>query len=296
MNRDLPRLGLILLALVTIGWGTSWPAMKVSLNEIPPWTFRGLVVPAGGIILFGLARAGNLPLAVPRRHWRTLAVVSFFNVLCWQVMSAYGVSLMASGRAAVIAYTMPLWASIFAVFVLGEAMTWRRAAALVLGMGAIWVLLSGEMDALGKGPLGVVFIIGAAMSWALGMVLIKRVDWQMPTLSLAAWQLLLAGIPIAVVALPLELGDLKPVSAAAVVAVIYTILGPICLCNYAYTKVVRLFPAAIAAIGTLCIPVVGVMSSSWVVGEPVGWREVAALALVCPALALVLFRSSADSG
>ena len=59
-------------------------------------------------------------------------------------------------------------------------------------------------------------------------------------------------------------------------------------CHWAYFRTVRLFPAAIAAIGTLAIPVVGVYSSALVLGEPVGWRELGALLLICGALAAVL--------
>ncbi len=284
----LPRLGLILLALVTLGWGTSWPAMKLALNELPPWTFRGLVVPLAGFILFAIAAAGGLSLAVPRGRWPALVGTSLFNIVGWHVLIAYGVGLMASGRASVIAYTMPLWASIFSVFILGESLTRRRIAALALGMGAVWVLISGDLEALGAVPAGVLFVIAAAMSWAMGIVLLKRTAWGMPTLSLAAWQLVIGGLPIAVVALAMEYPQLHPVSGAALAAVIYTILGPVCFCTYGYFKVVSLFPAGVSAIGTLMIPVIGVVSSSLLLGEPVGWREGAALVLVCSSLGLVL--------
>jgi drug/metabolite transporter (DMT)-like permease len=284
----LPRLGLILLALVTLGWGTSWPAMKFALNEMPPWTFRGLVVPTAGVILFIIARAGGLSLAVPRGRWPALLGASLFNIVGWNVLIAYGVSLMASGRASVIAYTMPLWVSIFSVFILGESLTLRRIAALVLGMGAIWILISGDLEILGAVPAGVLFVIGAAMSWAMGIVLLKRIPWGMPTVSLAAWQLVIGGLPIAIVALVIEYPELQPVSGVAVAAVIYTVLGPTCFCVYGYFKVISLFPAGVSAIGALMIPVIGVASSSLLLGEPVGWREGTALVLVCSALGLVL--------
>ena len=289
-SRNLPGLGLVLLALVTIGWGGSWPTMKISLNELQPWTFRALTVPAGGIFLMFLARASGLSLKVPPGRWRPLVTTAVFNIFGWHVLIAYGVSLMQSGRASVIAYTMPLWAAIFSVLLLGESLTLRRVAALGLGLSAVWLLFSGELEALGRVPAGPLFVVGAAMSWALGIVLLKRFEWDMPTLSLAAWQLVVAGVPIVVVALVTELPELEPVSMAAVVAVGYTILGPISFCTYGYFKVVSLFPAMVSAIGTLMIPVIGVISSNLLLGEAVGWPEVAALVLVCSSLALVLVR------
>jgi drug/metabolite transporter (DMT)-like permease len=55
-------------------------------------------------------------------------------------------------------------------------------------------------------------------------------------------------------------------------------------------KVVSLFPATIASIGALVTPVIGRGSSALLLGEPIGWREVAALGLVLSAVALVIFR------
>ena len=59
-------------------------------------------------------------------------------------------------------------------------------------------------------------------------------------------------------------------------------------CFAAHNKVVTLLPATAAAISTLAIPVVGLLSSAWLLGEPVGWRELAALVLVLAAIAMVL--------
>ena len=69
---------------------------------------------------------------------------------------------------------------------------------------------------------------------------------------------------------------------------IYLFALPMVFCQWAFFKVVRLFPAAIASIGTLAVPVIGVYSSALILGEPVGWIEFAAMALICGALAIVL--------
>jgi drug/metabolite transporter (DMT)-like permease len=69
-------------------------------------------------------------------------------------------------------------------------------------------------------------------------------------------------------------------------------LIPIAFCNYAYFKVVSLFPANVSAIGTLMIPVIGVTTGNLILGESVGWREMAAMALIGSSLALTLFMPS----
>jgi drug/metabolite transporter (DMT)-like permease len=96
-------------------------------------------------------------------------------------------------------------------------------------------------------------------------------------------------VPITLGALAFqEYPDLTALSTPALVSLAYVLAVPMVFCHWAWFTVVRLFPAAIAAIGTLAIPVVGVLSSALVLGEPVGLRELTALGLVCGALAVVL--------
>ena len=287
MAAPYPRVGLILLVVATLGWGTSWPAMKIALNEIPPWTFRAAAMFVGGTVLLVLARLSGLPLTVPRNRWRPLLGVIVPNMVGWNMLSAIGLSLMVPSRAAVIAHTMPVWAGILGVFLLGEALSGRRIAALGLGMGGIWLLMAADIAGSGGFPLGAVFMLGAAMAWALGTVLMKRVAWDIPMVTLTGWQMVIGSVPVIAAAVALELPDLKPLSVGAWVTWVYVILGTGSLCNYAWIKVVNLLPVGVSTISTLMMPVLGVFSSALFLGDPVGWREVGALVLVCSALALV---------
>ena len=284
----LPTLGFVLLFAVALGWGVNWPIMKVALNELSPWTFRMLVVPTGGAVLLMVARISGLPLAVPRSRWPTFALVAALNVTGWHVFTAYGIGYMASGRAVLIGYTMPLWASFFGVFVLGEAMTLRRAGALALGIAGMAALMWGGFGALGSAPAGPLFMVTAAISWGLGTVLLKRFHWETPVLPFTGWLMLIGGLPITVVALADGLQPLGDVSAAAWAAVLYNVLGAASIFVYCWFKAVSLFPAGVSAIGTLMIPVVGAASGALMLDEPLGPRELSALVLVCSSLALIL--------
>ncbi len=290
----LPRLGLILLVGVTLGWGLNWVAMKIALAEVPPWTYRALLLPLAGPVLLVIAGLSKLPLKVPRRQWAALAGSAFFNVTAWQILAAYGISLMAAGRAGVIAYTMPLWASVLGVIVLGEVMTVRRATALALGMAGVGVLLSAEFEQIGGAPLGIGFMLAAAAAWGIGVVWLKKVAWAVSTLPLAGWQLVVGCIPMIALAPVFESVDLGSLSAPVIGAFVFTFVWPICFCHWAFFKVVSIFPASVSAIGTLLVPVIGVVSGALVLGEPLGWRELTSLVLVCAALSLELLRPTAS--
>jgi len=285
----LPRLGLILLATVTLFWGLSWVAMKVVLNEMTPWMFRAITVPVAGIILLALTRLSGLPVRVPAGRWPALIGVSMLNMAGWHVFSALGVSNLPAGRAALIAYTMPVWAALASVWLLRDPPTPRLWFALGLGMSGVAVLMGPDIAVFGDALAGVGYMLAAALSWGVGVVLLKRVRWEMPTLSLAAWQLLVAAVPIVPLALLIDDWHLPALSGPAFATLVFVIIVPICFCSWAFFKVVSLFPASVSAIGTLMIPVIGVVSGGLILGEPIGWRELVAMFLIGSALGLTLF-------
>ena len=200
----LPRLGFLLLAILTLFWGTSWPIMKIALGEILPWTFRSLCIFFGGLGILVTARVTGSKLTIPGAELRPLILVALFNSTCWHLGSAYGLIYMKAGRAAIIAFTMPVWASILGVFILGERLTWARLLGLCFGIAGLFILIAPDIRTIGSAPLGAVFMLGAAVSWALGTVFLKYFHWTMPTAVLAGWQTLLGGIPVIIGALIFE--------------------------------------------------------------------------------------------
>ncbi len=283
-----PRLGLVLLVGLAIAWGVNWPMMKIVFAEFKPWTFRGFTCLAAGLMLLALARVSRVSLWPASGEWRRIAIASLFNVTSWHMLTAFGIMLLASGKASVLAFTMPLWAALIGVVFLGERMSGRRAIALALGLAGILVLVSRDLGVLGDAPLGVLFILAAAIGWAIATLYQKRQEWTISMLALAGWQLLIGGVPI-ILAIPLVEGlHIPQASPIAWLCTLYVVVVALVFAYFAWFKIVSLFPANVAAIGTLLTPVIGVLSGVLVLGEPFTWREMLALILVGSALALVL--------
>ncbi len=284
----LPRLGLILLVGLSFAWGINWPFMKIVLQEIPLWTFRAWSCLAAGLMLLALGHVTGGRVKPTPAEWQPILVGALFNVTIWHVFVALGVMQMASGHAAVLAFTMPLWSAIISVAFLGERMTGRVALALALGIGGIVVLLSRNFTAVGDSPLGAAFMLTASVGWAIGTLYQKRQRFTVGTLALAGWQLALGTVPMFVI-LPFADGIHFPqASAAAWAAATYTTVVALVFAYFAWFKIVSLFPASIAGIGTLLTPVIGMVSGAVVLGEPFGWREILAVMLIGSALVLVL--------
>jgi drug/metabolite transporter (DMT)-like permease len=283
-----PATGILLLCALTLFWGSNWPAMKLALREVDPWTFRSLCLVVGGAAVLGLARLARQPLYVPPAERGALLWAAFFNITAWHVLSAYALRLVPAGRASIVAYTMPLWTVLLARLWLGEPLTRARWLGLGLGLVAMMVLLGGDLGLLGQAPAGTACMLGGALAWAVGTVLLKRRRWTLPTMALTGWQLVLGAVPVVLGALWLGAwAPLAQLSAPAALGVAYAVLIGIVFCHYAWFKVVELLPSGVAAIGTLGIPVVGTLSGALVLGEPVGWREGIALILVVAGLAIV---------
>ena len=288
-TRAVPGVGYLMLASLGLFWGLNWPGMKIALDEVTVWWFRSMSVSAGGIGLLAIAALQGERVLPHRAEIGPLLICTVFSILGWHLCTGYGVSLMPAGRASIIAFTMPVWAAILAVWILGERMNAYRVIGLGLGVAGLAVLIGPGLMVFTDAPLGALFMLGAALSWAVGTVLIKRFDWRSPVTVLVGWQLSLGAVVITIGAAWLEpLPDPRAWSSDAIWALAYLFALPMIYCQWAYFYVVRIMPAATAAFGTLAVPVVGVFSSAILLGEPVGWPEYAALVLICAALAVVL--------
>jgi drug/metabolite transporter (DMT)-like permease len=295
-RQDPPLRGYLLLGGLSLFWGLAWPIMKVALNEIRPWTFRAVSLGLGAVGLMALARSRGLRLSIPRSEMIPLALVSLLNITGWHLCSAHGIARMQAGRAVIIGFTMSLWAAILARFVLGERLSAWRIFALVTGLCGLGILILPDLKAVGTAPLGALFMLMAALSWGAGTVFMKYFRWTVPVMVLTGWQLALGSIPVIAGALLLEdLSVLTQVSWKAWLAMVYVILFPMLFCHWAWFSVVGLFPASVAAIGTLAIPVVGVLSSALMLGESLGIREISALSIVVLSVGIVLFSRPATS-
>jgi drug/metabolite transporter (DMT)-like permease len=293
-SAGLPRYGFVLLIFLTIFWGINWPIIKIALEDMPVLTFRAVCLAGGAVVILLLSKLLGHSLAIPRRHWPMLSLCALFNITGWHLLTGYGVDLTSSGRAAIIGYTMPLWAAPLGFLVLGENVTWRRVVALTFGTAGLAILIASDIEKLDQAPLGALFMLAGAISWACGTVAQKRVDWGVPTTVLVGWQYIIGGVPIFIAAGALV--DYETVSFPTLwplLSVLYNILIAFVFCYYAYYEVVRIFPVGIATVGTLATPIVGVFSGALLLGEKLAWQEYSALSLVVVGLGLpVLWRSS----
>ncbi len=288
----LPRRLWWVLAGLTLAWGFNWTAMKVSLSEVTPWTFRTLCLGLGSAVLFAVLRAGGQSLAVPKGQRARLVLLAFFNITCWNLLVAFGMTMIPSGRAAILAYMMPAWAIPLSVWLLGERLTGTKLAGLALGMAGLALLLWEGIATLGSAPLGSLLVLGASVSWAFGTVLQKRYPMAIPAGPYTAWIMLLGGIPIFIGALFLDDFDaLGDIGIWPALGIAYNVLIAFAWAHWAWIKIATAVPVTVFSLSMLIIPVVGVISGMLFLGERPSWAEYAALGLVLGSLVTVVVPS-----
>jgi len=288
--------GLLLLAILTVLWGVNWPMMKRAVAEVPVWTIRSICLLGAGAGFILICRFASQSFCIPRGQVRPLLIVSLFNITIWHICSATGLVHLAASRATIIAFTMPLWAALLAVPLLGERPTIHTVGGLAAGLAGMAILILPQYESILADPVGPVVMVVAAMSWALGTVALKYYRFTMPVAVLTGWQLILGGIPVAIGAIAFDRDfDPSAVSWEAWLATAYAVIVATLFCHWAWFKLVRRFPAVAISVGSLAIPVVGVLTSAIGLGESVGWDALTALTLVLTALFLVLILPALQS-
>ncbi len=178
------------LAITSVGWGFNWPVTKYLLSELPPLTLRGATGVIGAALLAVLAIARRQSLKVPREIWPRLALAALLNVTGWMVLMGLALLWLPASEAALIAYTMPVWASLLAWPILGERPTLLRTIALVMAFAGLAAIMGGNGISGSEAKLpGIIMALGGAVGFAFGTVLAKKLPIRLPPVTAAAWQI-----------------------------------------------------------------------------------------------------------
>lgn len=294
MSTAVPPRALAWLLVLTLVWGTNWMLFPLAVREVSVWTFRAVSMTAAGLFLLLLARWRGLPLALPAIHRPRIVAAALVYLALWNVASTYAAVLIPSGQAALLGFTMPLWAALISFAVLGERLSGRMLMALALGAAGVALLMWRSLGAYAQAPLGVALGLLAAIGWAVGTLILKRGGaLGVSALVLTGWQMLIAAVPVSVGAVAFAgSGPFLP-SLGSVLLIAYIALVPMGLGNLAWFSIVGLLPASVAGLGSIMVPVVAMIAGAIVHGEPLGAVQWAAMACCAGGLALALLRPSA---
>ncbi len=269
-------------------WGLNWPAVKIILGASSPWTLRAAGLSGGAALLLAYGRLSGQSLHVPREHWRTLAFGGLLGVAGFNICAVFAQLSMPTSRAAILTFTMPLWVALFSWLFLGEKLDRLRIASLGLGAIGLGVLSMPFWPIVKAGgvPFGLIYVLGAAITWAAGTVVLKRWPVQAAPFAITAWQVVVAAVICTVGMLILEQPYLDLTRPEAALAFAYHIVLPQAAAYVLWFSLVGRVPASTAALGTLLIPIFGVAGAIALLGEWPTLIDVLGLGLILAAVGI----------
>ncbi|HMW24307.1 MAG TPA: DMT family transporter [Burkholderiaceae bacterium] len=283
-----------MLVLLTLMWGSNWPMMKFSLREITPLWFRAITMGGGALALalYFLARGQSLRL--PRSEWARLFWLALPNIIAWHFFSILGLRELASGRASILGFTMPVWTVLIGVLLGVERLGPRVLISLAAAIAAVGLLSFHELSRLAGRPLGVAWMQLAALGWAAGTVMMRRTRSALPTEVVTVWMLVIGALFFWIVA---PLAEPAPQPARFSAAMWASLAWGVFL-NYGYAQVLwfnlaRELPPSASAFSIMAVPLVGIATATAIVGEVPTLTDALAAACIMTAIASALIRRPA---
>ena len=287
--QTLSRKQLLALLVLTLMWGINWPMMKLSLRELQPLHFRALTMSLGvlGLLLYFRLRDVRL---MPRdwSEWRAILILALPNMLGWHGLSIYGLQQLSSGRAAILGFTMPVWTVLLGVLFYRERLSRRLVVAVLAVLAAIGLLLANELTNLAGRPVGILWMQGAAICWALGTIWTRRLPTTLPTEALIVWMMAFGAVSMGVLAALLEPAQNYAFSTPVWLSLAYGVLINYGAAQVLWFSLARALPPSTSAMSVMAIPLIGIMSATVIVGEWPHWQDFAAVGCVMLAIAAVL--------
>jgi drug/metabolite transporter (DMT)-like permease len=279
------------LAVVYVVWGSTYLAIRVALDTLPPFLMaatRFLI--AGGLLLaFSALRGPSSRDRIGWPQWRATAIVGAALLFGGNGGVSWAEQRIASGVAALLVAVLPLWIALFDRLVFGHQHDRRTVIGLVVGFAGL-ALLVGPSEGGRIDPMGALVCTLASMSWAAGSLYARTAPLPHSPLVATGMQMVAGGALLLVVGL--ASGEarsihLASVSRASLLAVVYLIVFGSLLAFSAYTWLLRSAPVTLVATYAYVNPVVAVLLGWAILGEPITARMLLAGSVIIGAVVLI---------
>ena len=279
---------LLLVLIVTVSWGLNYPIMKFVVNSYPPSAFRAFTFIVGFVSIGIYAYFKGISLSVISQERWPVFKLSMFNMVGWHLPMIYGVSMLNSGRAAIIGYTMPIWALLASALLYKQKINARSIVSIVLAMAAAVILALGSLEQWGNHPMGVGVMVVAAITWGIGNAMVKHTVLALHGVALTFWALFIAFVFFVFVTLAFETDQWAWPNSLQWLAILYGGVITFAVSYVAWFHVARKLSAVSSGLSIMLVPVFGVTGGALVLGESISVADISALFLILIAMAVVL--------
>ncbi len=284
--------GKLLLVMLAFCWGLSWPALRIALDELTPWTTRLLSYCIGSATLIVLLKVQGRSFHIPfGRNWVHLIIAGMLNVVAFGLFGTFAQLSTATTRVVIINYSMPIWSSIMAWLILRERMNAWALTGLALCIAGLTVLVYPVAATSVQEPTGLILAFLCSLSWAAGTIYMKAVRIEGDLLTIVMWQIVV-GVVVFALGYLIFVGPpvIEPLKLRTWLGVAWSGVLGTAAAYFIWYNIIGKVSTATASLGTLANPVVGVIGSVILLGERLTVADVIGFALIFAAAACVLLQ------
>lgn len=251
------------LCLIYLIWGMNWVVMKTANTFFPPITFVAYRFLFGALVLLSVWFWLHLPLP-KKKYWPWIFLTGILQMGLNNIAAQTSMLTLGAGMVSVLNYSMPVFAAVMAHFLLGERLTWRKGAGIVLAIAGMAVLMDvhagGDVTAICIGLLSAVF-------WGLASIFVKLKLSDVNAISLTTWQMVCASLTLLVYTTVVPQG---PViwNKESILCLLYNGVLASALAFFLWSWILQHIEVSKASVAVLAVPIVGVVGGILCLGEP----------------------------
>lgn len=251
------------LCLIYLIWGMNWVVMKTANTFFPPITFVAYRFLFGALVLLSVWFWLHLPLP-KKKYWPWIFLTGILQMGLNNIAAQTSMLTLGAGMVSVLNYSMPVFAAVMAHFLLGERLTWRKGAGIVLAIAGMAVLMDvhagGDVTAICIGLLSAVF-------WGLASIFVKLKLSDVNPISLTTWQMVCASLSLLAYTAIVPQGQVVW-NTESVLCLIYNGVLASALAFFLWSWILQHIEVSKASVAVLAVPVVGVVGGILCLGEP----------------------------
>lgn len=251
------------LCLIYLIWGMNWVVMKTANTFFPPITFVAYRFLFGALVLLSVWFWLHLPLP-KKKYWPWIFLTGILQMGLNNIAAQTSMLTLGAGMVSVLNYSMPIFAAVMAHFLLGERLTWRKGAGIVLAIAGMAVLMDvhagGDVTAICIGLLSAVF-------WGLASIFVKLKLSDVNPISLTTWQMVCASLSLLAYTAIVPQGEVIW-NTESVLRLIYNGVLASALAFFLWSWILQHIEVSKASVAVLAVPVVGVVGGILCLGEP----------------------------
>lgn len=281
----------MLFIIIVLIWGLSWPVNKLGLDSVPPIWFATLRLVIGTVSMFLLCIYSRQLIIPTRKDFPMIASLGIFQIGMFILMINLALTIEASGTAAILVYTTPLWVMPMSIFFFKESNTFLKWLGFILGLiGVLLMLNPAEINWSNSNTIITLsYLMLASIALSIGILCARYMTWHHTPIELIPWQLLLASLILIMVALRMEPSpnihwNMTSIGCIAYTGVLATAFGFLGM-----SKVSKELPATLTSIGFLGVPVSGVIFSVILLHEAVDIYKILAMIFITAGVICVVY-------